>query len=413
MVRMRRTSKTPPPRGADVDVEHSPAASTTPLWTTPSRPTKAKLLDRIVVQFQRRHRQWLSKTNRVQRIRFYIGVSMVGLFLVIAWLVQTAPPGRNYFDPSYWRVSQNLSFNQLHDLRHNFPKNINTNNPDEMESIYHPGYLLADKERMKTVFNMTSFDNMTVPKFWDPANAFGNFAGGVREFLGNRGEYLITPTEASAIGSFYDEKETIFVAIASYRDPECISTMESIFERAKYPERLRVAIIDQRSEGDPSCRPPSESVCRKSPYDSLCQYRGRIDYMEYSARLMVGPIFARHLANRMYRGEYFAMQVDSHVRFAQDWDDDIIDQWKAAGNEMAVLSTYMSNLSWKNFDPDTHKSRSEKRSIMCNIGYEWTGSMRHIKFNKQQQQTPKFEDTPQLHPFWAAGFSFSRGHFVV
>eukprot|EP00751_Fragilariopsis_kerguelensis_P030985 CAMPEP_0170912374 /NCGR_PEP_ID=MMETSP0735-20130129/4294_1 /TAXON_ID=186038 /ORGANISM="Fragilariopsis kerguelensis, Strain L26-C5" /LENGTH=44 /DNA_ID= /DNA_START= /DNA_END= /DNA_ORIENTATION= len=32
---------------------------------------------------------------------------------------------------------------------------------------------------------------MTVPKFWDPVDAFGEYEGGVREFLGNRGKYLI------------------------------------------------------------------------------------------------------------------------------------------------------------------------------------------------------------------------------
>jgi hypothetical protein len=45
----------------------------------------------------------------------------------------------------------------------------------------------------------------------------------------------------------------------------------------------------------------------------------------------------------MYRGEYYAMQVDAHVTFAQDWDTDIIQQLEATKNEMAVLSTYLSD----------------------------------------------------------------------
>ena len=36
------------------------------------------------------------------------------------------------------------------------------------------------------------------------------------------------------------EKRTIYIAIASYRDFQCRQTVESIFTRAKYPERLRV-----------------------------------------------------------------------------------------------------------------------------------------------------------------------------
>jgi hypothetical protein len=40
--------------------------------------------------------------------------------------------------------------------------------------------------------------------------------------------------------------------------------------------------------------------------------------------------------------------------------------------------------------------------------------MEHIKFDLQQIKLPSESDTtPALHPFWAAGFSFARGHFVV
>jgi len=289
-----------------------------------------------------------------------------------------------------------------------------------METILHPGYLLTDKKRLEDIWGGGSetLQNMTVPKFWDPVVAFGEYEGGVRGFLGDRGKYLITPTEASAIGSFYDEKQTIFLAIASYRDPECSLTLESVFARAKYPERLRVAIADQRivGEDDPSCRPPSEHSCRESPDHILCRYIGQIDYIEYQHFLMVGPVFARHLVNRMYRGEYFAMQVDSHVRFVANWDEDIIDQWTSTGNEMAVISTYMNDIGkvGRNIDPETHLSLNSERSIMCELEYEWNSDPKeHIKFNIQPQKTPKVEDSPMLHPFWAAGFSFGRGHFLV
>ena len=34
----------------------------------------------------------------------------------------------------------------------------------------------------------------------------------------------------------------------------------------------------------------------------LCKFEHLIDRVEYDAQLMVGPTFARHIANRMYRG---------------------------------------------------------------------------------------------------------------
>ena len=40
------------------------------------------------------------------------------------------------------------------------------------------------------------------------------------------------------------KKRTIYVAIASYRDWQCRDTVSSIFSRAKYPERVRVGVVD-------------------------------------------------------------------------------------------------------------------------------------------------------------------------
>lgn len=221
------------------------------------------------------------------------------------------------------------------------------------------------------------------------------------------------------IGSFQSStgEPTIFVGLASYRDPECLPTVESIFERARAPERIRVAIVDQRRQKpqnvDPSCRPPTAASCRNNPSQILCQYRENIDWMEYPAELMTGPVFARHLANRMYRSEYFALQVDSHVRFVADWDEDIISQWYSAGNEMAVISTYMNDVT-NSIDAQTHQSKRPYRAMMCASEYEWRGDPKeHIRFTVQPTNRPKITDSPMLQPFWAAGFSFARGHFLL
>ena len=90
--------------------------------------------------------------------------------------------------------------------------------PENFEIIVHPG---------------DGKTEMSVPKFWsDP---------------------LMTPTgplmsreTAVQVGSTTDgdrdnvNSRTIFVAIASYRDFQCKDTLDSIFTRAKYPNRVRV-----------------------------------------------------------------------------------------------------------------------------------------------------------------------------
>ena len=51
------------------------------------------------------------------------------------------------------------------------------------------------------------------------------------------------------------------------------------------------------------------------------------------ARDATGPTFARHVGNRLYRGESFALQVDAHITFTPGWDTSLITQWAATKNE--------------------------------------------------------------------------------
>ena len=191
----------------------------------------------------------------------------------------------------------------LHTLQHTFPIHVG----DDMEVIEHPGMYLADQSAMVKILKrhpeLPPHGQMKVPKFWNPL-VYGE--KGVRHFLGQNGKRLITPEEAKAIGSFdpVTGLETIYISVASYRDPECQLTVEDMFLRAEHPERMRVAVIDQRAENDdvPPCAVP-EQPCSEDPSQVLCRFQHLIDRFEVPAFLSVGPVFARHLANRMYRGK--------------------------------------------------------------------------------------------------------------
>ena len=187
--------------------------------------------------------------------------------------------------------------------------------------------------------------------------------------------------------------------------------MESVFNRARYPERIRVAIVDQIDGGDKKCDEPL-LPCESDPEQALCRFRDQIDRYEMGATLAVGPVFARHLGYRMYRGEYFSIQSDAHVEFVRDWDSDIVGQWHSANNEMAVLTTYLSDIQ-KSINPKTGESLKQSRPIMCRTDYEGGGHERHLRHGQQPEGPPGIKGTPTLEPYWAAGFSFARGHFPV
>jgi len=312
-------------------------------------------------------------------------------------------------------VPKPVRLQDIHDLptlRRTFPIHVG----DDMEEIDHPGMLLANRKMMQQTIKqhpeLPPDGKIRVPRFWQPL-VYGD--KGVRHFLGENGKRLITVEEAKAIGSFdpVSGLETIYISVASYRDPECQPTVEDIFLRAEHPERIRVAVVDQRAENDsvPQCAVPEKS-CTEDPSQVLCRFHHLIDRFEVPAHLSVGPVYARHLANRMYRGEYFAMQVDSHVRFIRNWDTDIISQWRSAKNEMGVLSVYLSDIN-NSIDPVTFENNHPNRPIMCKTDYEGEGKLRHLRHGQQPEGKPGIHGEPTLHPFWAAGFSFARGHFPV
>jgi Glycosyltransferase (GlcNAc) len=251
---------------------------------------------------------------------------------------------------------------QIDVLQHMFPIHVG----NDVETVVHPGLELAKPEKIPSSVART----MMVPKFFDSSHglyyfedANGNLPNDastknytIRSYLGD-GQSVLSPELAASIGSWTtidnELMETIYCSIASYRDPECTASVEDLYARAQYPQRIRVAILDQLVNGDPVCSQPAVP-CTQDPEQALCKYAHLIDVFEMDAVLAVGPVFARHLAHRHYRGEYYAMQIDSHVRFVEHWDSDIIAQWKSAHNEMAVLSTYLSDLIGS-IDPVTHK----------------------------------------------------------
>mmetsp|Transcript_26135 Transcript_26135/g.36843 ORF Transcript_26135/g.36843 Transcript_26135/m.36843 type:complete len:571 (+) Transcript_26135:120-1832(+) len=253
---------------------------------------------------------------------------------------------------------------------------------------------------------------MSVPKFWSrPVHNNGLMS---RETAMKIGSCIEPDTDGNhARGENCPQHQrTIFVAIASYRDFECRSTVESIFLRAKYPERVRVGVVDQIVDGeDPVCDAPIEP-CSEKPNQALCKYKDQVDVYQMEAELSVGPVFARHIGYRLYRGEYYATQSDAHVTFTTSWDTDIIEQMEATGNEMTVLTTYLTDVQGS-IDEKTGKSLRRTRPIMCNTIYEGGPQGLHLRHASQPEGPPRIRGMPQLEPWWAAGYSFSRGHFVV
>ena len=349
-------------------------------------------------------------------------VLVSALYAIVLWRTVQNLPALSSDRIGSWRVLHSVinpfvsDQNKQLDIRalaHStpFPQSIRS---EAFETIGHPAARLVEHAEHKP-------PDLQVPAFWNP-NEFLIYGGGggVRSYLGNYGSRLMTLEEAKTIGSFASSSSslpTIFIAVASYRDYQCPQTVTSIFARAKHPERIRVGVVDQLDfqQQDVSCWTSLSSLsipCTTDPSQIWCRYANQMDFYEMDATFAVGPVFARHLGHRLYRGEYFAAQIDAHVDFVQDWDEDIVQQWASAKNEMAVLTTYLSDIEGS-IDPNTFKSIRKTRPIMCDSDYEGHGMEKHLRHGQQPEGIAGIQGEPTLEPFWAAGFSFARGHFVV
>lgn len=106
-----------------------------------------------------------------------------------------------------------------------------------------------------------------------------------------------------------NKSQTIFIQIASYRDPELLPTIKDCINKAKHPENLVFSIAWQHSPED--------------EWDNLSEYKEdkRFRIIDIDYKESKGACWARNLLQQQYKDEAYTLQLDSHHRFVQDWDD--------------------------------------------------------------------------------------------
>ena len=126
--------------------------------------------------------------------------------------------------------------------------------------------------------------------------------------------------------------DTIFVQIAAYRDPELLPTIKDMLTNAKYPENLRICIAWQHAEED--------------IWDNLDEYKEdpRFKIMDINYKDAKGVCWARNRLQRYYNGEKYTLQLDSHHRFSENWDETLIGmlkQLQKKGHKKPLLTAYL------------------------------------------------------------------------
>ena len=128
---------------------------------------------------------------------------------------------------------------------------------------------------------------------------------------------------------------TIFVSIPSYRDPECLDTLQELFAQAYCPLRIFVGICEQNYPLDGHV----ERQYRNLPNE--VKYLDNVRICQMHPSEAEGPILARHVIERdLYRGETFLLMIDSHMQFSRYWDRDLLQMWKDCHDSHSILTTY-------------------------------------------------------------------------
>lgn len=124
---------------------------------------------------------------------------------------------------------------------------------------------------------------------------------------------------------------TIFVGIPSYRDPECRHTVADLLHKAAVPDRVRIGICLQEDEADDTFRHFQET------YPSA---QVRVKFVHY--RAAAGPCVARAEVQKLWDGEEYYLQIDSHMRFREGWDVYLLDQLSKcpSSSPKTILTTY-------------------------------------------------------------------------
>lgn len=132
--------------------------------------------------------------------------------------------------------------------------------------------------------------------------------------------------------------EKIFIQIASYRDPQLVPTIKDCIQNAKNPENLVFSIAWQHSNED--------------EWDNLDEFKddSRFKILDIDYKDSQGACWARNQLQQQYDGEGYTLQLDSHHRFIENWDVELIGmikQLQDKGHKKPLLTGYVSS-----FDPD-------------------------------------------------------------
>lgn len=213
---------------------------------------------------------------------------------------------------------------------------------------------------------------------------------------------------------------SIFLSLASYRDENCLSTISNAYSKAKRPELLFVGLVQQNCEencrsgvlaggGMENVEPDDDChrlFCESEEGKPHCD-AGRVRALHIQEAESLGPYAARYFASKLWYGEQWYMQIDSHMTYAQDWDAISLEMLHNAPSKKPVISHYPPPHT---SDLDAHIHQPAPR--LCS-GEFATSSIESQIIRLSGSGSPQKQiSTPRFAPVVAAGYFVASAEFL-
>lgn len=272
----------------------------------------------------------------------------------------------------------------------------------------------------------------------------------IRSFFDLSSQYLAPLDEAYRGKPVFPirQDDSIFLSLAAFREHLLADTLDHAFRRAKHPEKLFVGAVVQNcfgrvledgitidASGTP-CRTGAQVVgknkqgrdqtqvfdapvdkngiedfCAMKPeYQTYCE-NGQIRVLYIHETESLGPAMARYYASKLWGGETFFVQTDSHLLFAEEWDEKYRVEIQATKSyPKAVLSSYPPGFQQSAANNNIVEETPGARLCHCETRVEDPSPIVRINTGRKYQGD---EPRPTQIPFIAAGFFFTRAEFLV
>ncbi|MFT7531455.1 MAG: prolyl 4-hydroxylase, partial [Gammaproteobacteria bacterium] len=219
--------------------------------------------------------------------------------------------------------------------------------------------------------------------------------------LGYCGELLKVIDQHAALKASRErhKNDTIFIALASYCEPEICDTIQSCLDKAHLPENLTFGICHQYDDSDPL----TAENCLDRFSDDL-----RVRYVTYPFEESTGGCWARNIAQTLYDNETYTLQIDAHSRMIEGWDVLLMDMMDFLPSDKPLITEFPPLYHFDDTGDMVFHHVEELDQVNTHIAKEWsTGGWIH----HTQWIVPENTQFPRHTRFLSGAFVFTLGQW--